>query len=68
MMAQVWPGQEGMLEQRGSHNFKTMARLDAGVSLQQARAEIEAIGARLAEEFPDDNAGVTPIIIPETIT
>jgi putative ABC transport system permease protein len=43
------------LEQRGSHNFWTVARLKPGVSLQQAKAEMDGIGSQLASEFPDTN-------------
>src|SRR5262249_52019116 len=42
------------IEDRGSHNFWTIARLKPGVSLSQARAEMNTIARRLAREFPED--------------
>src|SRR5262245_58501410 len=41
---------------RGSHSFICIARLNPGVTLEQARAEMETIGQRLAREYPTDNA------------
>jgi predicted permease len=43
------------LEDRGSHNFWTVARLKSNVSLTEARAEMDAIAARLAREYPKNN-------------
>jgi putative ABC transport system permease protein len=43
------------IEDRGSHNFWTVARLKPGVNLSQARAEMETIARRLAFEFPQHN-------------
>jgi putative ABC transport system permease protein len=40
---------------RGSHNYSGWARLRDGVSLDQARAELAALGARLAKEHPSTN-------------
>ncbi len=51
--------------QRGAHSFGACARLKPGVSLAQARAEMDTIGHRLARQFPQDNGdgsvGVTPM-------
>lgn len=41
----------------GAHILPTIARLRDGVSLEQAGAELEGIGQRLATEFPDSHAG-----------
>ncbi|HXW06414.1 MAG TPA: ABC transporter permease [Vicinamibacterales bacterium] len=43
--------------QRGSHSFQAAARLAPGVTFQAARAEMNAIGRRLAERHPVDNGG-----------
>ncbi len=48
--------------QRGSHSFYAAARLRDGVSFETARAEMQAIGARLARQYPDDNRGETATI------
>jgi hypothetical protein len=43
------------LEERGSHNFWAVARLKKGVTLAQARANMDAIAANLARQYPDTN-------------
>jgi putative ABC transport system permease protein len=40
---------------RNFHWLVSFARLRPGVSLQQARANMDAIGARIEKEFPDSN-------------
>jgi predicted permease len=42
---------------RGGQSLRIFARLKPGVEIEAARAEIEAIHARLTAEFPADNAG-----------
>jgi putative ABC transport system permease protein len=42
---------------RGFHWFGAFARLKPGVTLQQARTQMEAIAARLAQAYPDTNGG-----------
>ncbi len=44
-------------ENRGDHRLMAIARLKPGVSNEQAHADLEAIGARLGEQFPDSNGG-----------
>ena len=43
--------------ERGDHFFQAVGRVRAGVSLEAARADIEAVAAGLAREFPASNAG-----------
>ncbi|HET9949399.1 MAG TPA: ABC transporter permease [Longimicrobiales bacterium] len=43
---------------RGNHAFQAFGRLAPGVSLEQAREELRAVGARLAEAHPETNAEV----------
>ena len=50
--------------QRQGGWLPVVARLQPGVSIEQARAEANAIGQRLAEEFPNANAGKTFEVIP----
>jgi putative ABC transport system permease protein len=47
------------LANRGSQYLRVVARLRAGVGLSQARAELTAIGARIAERDPAKVAGRT---------
>ena len=42
---------------RNFHWFGAYARLKRGVSLEQARAQMDAIGARIAHDYPDSNKG-----------
>ena len=43
---------------------QTIGRLKFGVSPEQARAEMQQIAARLAQTYPDTNAGVTATVVP----
>jgi len=51
---------------RGGHFIRGVARLKDGVSVEQARAEIESIAARLERDYPTSNTDqgvlVTPLL------
>lgn len=49
---------------RDNHNWGVIARLKDGVTLKQAQAELDAISARLAQEYPKDDKGWGAIVIP----
>ncbi len=49
---------------RGNHNLDGVARLKRDVELVQAQAEMDAISARLAREFPKTDEGWGAVIIP----
>jgi putative ABC transport system permease protein len=40
---------------RSGHNYRVVARLKPGVSLEQAQTQMSSIGARLAQAYPDSN-------------
>jgi predicted permease len=42
---------------RGEHHFGAIARLKSGVTVEGAQAQLQTIAARLAEQYPEDNAG-----------
>jgi predicted permease len=42
---------------RGDHRLEVVGRLAPGISLQQARAELSRVAARLGEMYPDTNRG-----------
>jgi len=42
---------------RGQHNFPVLARLDDGVSIEQANANLASIASALEAEFADENEG-----------
>ena len=50
--------------ERGSNSFGVCARLKAGVTLEQARREMDLIGRRLAGTFPGTNGGETVAVTP----
>jgi putative ABC transport system permease protein len=44
-------------ESRSGHNYRVVARLKPGISLEQAQTQMAAIGARLEQQYPDSNTG-----------
>jgi putative ABC transport system permease protein len=44
-------------EDRDNHMMSVMGRLAAGVTIDQARQEMDAIAARLAQRYPKDDGG-----------
>jgi putative ABC transport system permease protein len=50
--------------QRGSHYLEVLARMKAGVKLQQARAEMSMIAARLAKQYPEQNTRLGSVVTP----
>jgi putative ABC transport system permease protein len=49
---------------RGMHDFQVLARLKRGVGVEAARAQMNAISARLAAQYPEDNKGWGATVIP----
>jgi putative ABC transport system permease protein len=45
------------IERGGSHNWRTIARLKPGVTIEQAQAEMDALTRHQAELYPDTNKG-----------
>ena len=54
------PAEEG----RASRWINLVGRLEEGTSIEQARTELATIAARLAEEYPQSNAGLTMTATP----
>ena len=48
---------------RGVRNFQAIGRLAPGVTLQQARAELQNIGQRLSTDFPESNKDFRPQLV-----
>jgi len=59
---QGWTPQERAI--RDNHNYDVIARLKPGVTLEQARAELNTISDRLAEQYPKDDKGWGATAIP----
>jgi putative ABC transport system permease protein len=51
---------------RPARNVYALARLKPGVSVKQAQLEIDAFGRRLAQQYPDINAGLSFTATPLT--
>jgi putative ABC transport system permease protein len=49
---------------RGSHSFLSVARLKPGVTIEQARADMDAVAARLGTQYPATNANSGVQIVP----
>jgi predicted permease len=54
----------GWMNRRGGHWLQVTGRIKPGVSMTQVQAELHAIGARLAKEFPAENGGWTIRMVP----
>ena len=65
--ADLWVPLDMSLEnigRRGSHSWRGIGRMKAGVTLEQARADLRAIAERLERQFPDSNRNVDAVVIP----
>lgn len=49
---------------RSAHNYHVIGRLKSGLSHATAEAEVQAIAARLAAEYPDTNKNVGAALVP----
>jgi putative ABC transport system permease protein len=49
---------------RGTGYWSVMARLKPGVSLEQARQELDVVSAQLAQQFPNSNRNTVAELIP----
>ena len=58
----AWTDQEKAV--RGEHHSVVVARLKNGVDLKQSQAEMDAISARLADQYPEDDKGWGAIVVP----
>jgi predicted permease len=55
---------EGWLDRRGYRYLFMKGRLKPEASLEQARAQVETIMARLEQQYPDTNEDRSPILMP----
>jgi predicted permease len=53
-----------MLQDRNTRNFMLLARLAPGVSIEQARGEIQVLAKRMAEADADSNLGIGATVLP----
>lgn len=64
MFAQLNSAETWMLENRKTRMFRALARLKPGVNIQQARAEVQALGAHIAQANQSDNKGIGAAVLP----
>src|ERR1051325_1260 len=53
-----------LVASRQNHAYYVLGRLKSGVSQQAAQADIDAIAARLEQQFPQTNTGLGAVVIP----
>jgi predicted permease len=53
-----------MLRDRNTRNFMVMARLASGVTIEQGRAEIQALAERMSVADADSNQGIGATVLP----
>src|SRR5207247_1712121 len=49
---------------RGENDFVVIARLQPGVTIAQARAEMQTIANRLAQQYPKEDVGMGTWVVP----
>lgn len=52
------------LGDRGSHSFNAIGRLQPGVTVSKAQADVAVIAARLEKTYPDSNHKVGAVVVP----
>jgi putative ABC transport system permease protein len=55
---------EQFAHSRGAVYLNAVARLKPGVSIEAAAADMKAVAARLATQYPDQNTGLSATVIP----
>jgi putative ABC transport system permease protein len=64
--SEVWVARSPRPEimNRSGYNYRSIAKLSPGVSLESANARLAAIGAQLQQQFPESNKGKTFVVTP----
>ena len=57
-------GKDNWFESRGARGLRLLARLRPGVSLPEARTEIQTIARRLAQSYPRSNERIGATLVP----
>ena len=53
---------EDLAQLRGAHYLDVVGRIKTGVTLAQARADVEAIASRIAQQYPKEVSGKTTVV------
>lgn len=67
MIESIRPDFEGILEERGAKLFRSIGRLQPGVTAQQASASLNALADELEREYPEANRATDLVVVPETM-
>ena len=59
-----YPAASAVETPRSGHNYRAIARLRDGVTIEQAQEEMTAIATRLAQAHPDSNTGKLVALLP----
>jgi putative ABC transport system permease protein len=62
----LWVAKEQIVNDtsaRSAHNFRVIARLKPGVTVEQAQSDMSAVARRLEEQYPNENAGSGAAVI-----
>jgi putative ABC transport system permease protein len=51
-------------QMRGGNLFQVIARIQTGVTVEQAQQEMNGIAARLSRQYPQTNAEVSAVVVP----
>jgi putative ABC transport system permease protein len=62
--SELWFPFEPDRSQRANHNLRVIGKLRAGVAVEQAQSEMQAIAARLRQAHPRENEGTGANVIP----
>jgi predicted permease len=60
----IWYGYEIDPGNRGDHFMRAVGRVRPGVSIEQARRDLQAVAARLARQYPNSNAKAAALVQP----
>ena len=52
------------LADHGNHYLEVVARLKPGVTIEQARADLNVVAGRISEAYPDDATGLSAAVVP----
>ncbi len=49
---------------RGEHHLRALGRVKNGMTVEQARADLRTVSARLEKQYPDENSKVSSVVMP----
>jgi putative ABC transport system permease protein len=49
---------------RGEHHLRALGRIKTGMTVEQARADLNTVCARLEKQYPDENSEVSAVVVP----